>query len=154
MPTFHVPRRLLVATTDALRKDVGERTVLWQVAEPPDELMTVRQLVTPAQEAIVTPTGHLVHVAGAELARIQLEAYRMGMRTWVQLHTHPGRNVQMSETDRAWAIADFPGALSLIVPHFAKDGLVGWPGVAVHERQEDGWRKWASDEVEKYLVVE
>jgi len=131
----------------------GERTALWQFTEPPGALMTVRRVVTPAQESIHTPFGHLVHVTGAELARVQLDAYRLGLRTWVQLHTHPASDVRMSDTDREWAIADFPGALSVIVPRFARDGLIGWPGVAVHERHDDGWRRWTRREILTNLVM-
>lgn len=152
MRPFHVPRHLVDETARALMGR-GERTALWQFTEPADGVMTVRRIVTPAQESIQTSFGYLVHVAGAELARLQLDAYRLGFRTWVQLHTHPASDVRMSDTDREWAIADFPGALSMIVPHFCRNGLIGWPGVAVHERQDAGWRRWTRREILANLVV-
>ena len=77
------------------------------------------------------------------LARIQFEALDLGVLTAVQLHTHPSANVDMSDLDVAWAIADFPGAISLIVPQFGSLGLVGWPGVAAYKRDEDGWSAWS-----------
>lgn len=152
MRAVHVPRHLVDETARALMGR-GERTALWQFTEPADGVMIVRRIVTPAQESIQTSFGHLVHVTGVELARVQLDAYRLGFRTWVQLHTHPGSDVRMSDTDREWAIADFPGALSIIVPHFGRNGLIGWPGVAVHERHEAGWHRWTRREILANLVV-
>lgn len=154
MSAFLIPRPLLAETEDALRDATRERTVLWQLAEPAEEQMTVRRLVIPEQQAISTASGYMVHVTGAELARQQLRAYRLGLRSWIQLHTHPGNDVRMSKIDRAWAIADFPGALSVIVPNFGRDGLAGWHGVGVHERNQLGWQTLRPDELHEMLVVQ
>ena len=148
-----IPIAVLVETELALHDDAAERTAVWQVCEPPDPAMTVVHLDIPEQEPITTRLGHLVRVAGSELARMQFEAYRAGRRTWIQLHTHPARDVRMSSTDRKWAIADFPGALSIIVPEFGRHGLRGWPGVGVHERAEMGWRRWSRAEILDRLVL-
>jgi hypothetical protein len=151
---FHIPGEVLAETEAALRHDGSERTAVWQLAEPPNHAMTVNRLVIPAQQPIVTATGHLVHVAGAELARMQFDAYHAGLRTWIQLHTHPTRNVRMSVTDKEWAIADFSGALSIILPSFGRLGLRGWLGVEVNERTEEGWRRWDVSEILARLVIE
>jgi hypothetical protein len=153
MSVFIVPRPILAETEHALRDATGERTVLWQLQEPAEEEMTIRRLVIPEQQAISTQFGYMVHVTGAELARQQLEAYRLGLRTWIQLHTHPGVDVRMSKVDRAWAIADFPAALSVIIPNFGRDGLTGWHGVGVHERTDRGWRTLSPGELHGVLVV-
>jgi len=151
--TFAIPLDILPATEEALRLDGAERTAVWQLAEPQDAEMTVRRLVVPLQEPIVTGFGHLVRVSSSELARMQFEAHHAGLRTWIQLHTHPGTNVGMSDTDVAWAIADFPGALSIIVPNFGRDVLESWTGVGVYERGDDGWREWTPDETRDRLLV-
>lgn len=150
---FHIPTDVLSQTELALHHDGLERTAVWQLAEPPDHAMSIKRLVIPAQQPIATATGHLVHVAGHELARMQFDAYHAGLRTWIQLHTHPTRNVHMSVTDKEWAIADFPGALSIIVPSFGRLGIRGWPGVDVNERADDGWRRWDASEILARLVI-
>lgn len=150
---FSIPAAVLVETESALRDEAAERTVVWQVCEPPDPAMTVVHLVVPEQQPIATRFGHLVRVPGRELARMQFEAYHAGRRTWIQLHTHPATDVRMSTTDQKWAIADFPGALSIIVPDFGRRGLRGWPDVGVHERAEIGWRRWHRAEILASLVV-
>ena len=153
MTTFSIPLNIVHATEEALRLDGAERTAIWQLAEPSDPEMTVRRLIVPLQEPIVTAHGHLVRVPSSELARMQFDAYDAGFRTWIQLHTHPGINVCMSDTDVAWAIADFLGALSIIVPTFGRDGLSSWTGVGVYERGDDGWREWGTDESRTRLLV-
>jgi hypothetical protein len=145
--SFAIPGKVLEETETALRADAVERTVVWQLAEPPDPANTVTTVVVPEQHPVATPFGHLVRVPGSELARMQFEAYHAGRRTWIQLHTHPGTDVRMSPTDRKWAIADFPGSLSIIVPVFGRRGLREWPGVAVYERGEVKWRRWSRAEV-------
>jgi hypothetical protein len=40
-----------------------------------------------------------------------------------QVHNYPGTDVTMSDLDVKWAVADFPGALSIIVPSYSREGL-------------------------------
>jgi hypothetical protein len=138
---FIVPSVVIAETTRALRGTDGERTALWQ--GPVDETpVRIVRAVVPEQRSIRSSASHAVHVAGAELARIQFDAHDLGLRTWIQLHTHPSRHVGMSELDVQWAIVDFPGAVSIIVPSFGEHGLSEWPGVAAYERDDVGWRLW------------
>jgi hypothetical protein len=154
MTKLTVARTIVDETAAALRDPDGERTVLWQVAAgAPTEPRIVR-LVVPAQQAIRSALGYAVHVDGAELARIQFEALDLGVMTTVQLHSHPSANVVMSDLDVAWAIADFPGAISIVVPQFASLGLVGWPGVAAYERDEDGWSAWSRRQLADSIRIE
>jgi hypothetical protein len=143
MTKIIISQAILDETAAALLDPEGERTVLWQVAAEPATEARVARLVVPAQRAIRSADGHVVRVDGSELARIQFEAHDLGLLTSVQLHTHPGANVAMSDLDVAWAIADFPGAVSIIVPRFGALGLIGWPGVSAYERREDGWLAWS-----------
>jgi hypothetical protein len=149
-----VPRTIVDETAAALRDPNGERTVLWQLATAAATEPQVVRLVVPAQQAIRSDRGHAVHVDGTELARIQFEALDLRVLTAVQLHTHPGANVAVSDLDVAWAIADFPGAISIIVPQFGSLGLVGWPGVAVYERDGDGWSAWSGRRLTDSIRIE
>ena len=151
--SFIVPRTILEETAHALRHDGGERTVVWQLDEPERSERVVRRWISPRQRAVVSDDGHLVHVGSDELARLQFDAADFGLRTWVQLHTHPGPDVRMSGMDVAWAIADFPGALSLIIPVFGARGLAGFPGVSAYERTATGWRGWDRAELVHRMLV-
>ena len=64
----------------------------------------VLRCVVPAQTPGETPSGVWVHIAGQELQRIQMDNYHRQERSIVQLHSHPGANVQMSELDREWEV--------------------------------------------------
>ena len=153
MTRFIVPSAVIAETTRALRDLGGERTVLWQGAVDGTPVRIVRAVV-PEQRSIRSGAGHAVHVAGAELARIQFDAFDLGLRTWVQVHTHPGRNVEMSVLDVEWAIVDFPGAVSIIVPWFGEHGLSEWPGVAAYERGVAGWRPWTRRQLHGSIEVQ
>ena len=45
----------------------------------------------------------------------------------------------MSLLDREWEVVRDIGALSIIVPNHGKNGLDGFPGVNIYEKEEDDW---------------
>ena len=96
------------------------------------------------------------HVSLATMAR-SLEAVRRARQLFLaQVHTHPGRHCGHSATDDDWAICDAPGFFSIVVPCFARAGLVRLfsGGAAVHERTETGeWRLLSTAEVRRRFVV-
>lgn len=69
-----------------------------------------------------------------------------------QAHSHPGGYVWHSAVDDRETFAQFPGALSVVVPYF------GWYGAdlarcGVHRHLDGAYRQIESDEVGKHLVV-
>lgn len=116
-------------------------------------LAGISQCIVPAQTPGTTPAGVWVHIAGEELQRIQLENFRNGERSIVQLHTHPGADVNMSLLDRKWEVVRHPGALSIIVPHYGTRGLLLHEGANVYEREDDDWRLWSRMEARERLVL-
>ena len=115
--------------------------------------LSVDRCIVPAQTPGVSAGGVWVHSAGNELQRIQLENFRDGRRSVIQLHTHPGADVRMSELDRTWEVVRHVGALSIIVPFYGRDGLALTNGANVYEREESDWRLWTSSEVRERLVL-
>lgn len=114
----------------------------------------VRRCVVPQQRPGFSPMGGAyVHIHGRELSRIQFDNYDHGERSVVQLHTHPGADVTMSELDRQWEVVCHVGALSIIVPFYCRQGLLGFRGVSVYEREEQDWRRWDVNEVERRVIV-
>ena len=77
-------------------------------------------------------------VDGAWATGCFLDLANRGRRIVAQLHTHPGRWVEPSPTDRAGVLVPTVGFLSLVVPHYARDGL---HGVATWSLRPDG--TWA-----------
>lgn len=151
---WYVPRDIINGTAEALKNGEVERFVLWTAAirdKGPDVI--VNDLVVPAQTAYTGPDGAWVHIDGSELARIAFYMYDNDERAVAQLHTHPSQDVRMSRLDRAWEVVSHEGALSIIIPEYAKDDLDGFPGANVYERGSAGWRLWSLDESARRLVI-
>lgn len=69
-----------------------------------------------------------------------------------QAHSHPGQYVWHSDVDDRDTFAQFPGALSVVVPYF------GWYGAdparcGVHRHLGGAFRRIASDRIAEHLVV-
>ena len=154
--TWRIPATVLAETQRAFLSGQHEVFAIWTASIQSDsEAMldaNVLRCIVPAQEPGVSAQGVWVHIDGAELQRVQIDNYRRQERAIVQLHTHPGADVQMSGLDREWEVVRHIGALSIIVPHYGKHGLSSLDGVNVYEREENDWRLWTSDEVTQRLV--
>lgn len=151
---WQIPRRILAQTLAAFRSGRHEVFVLWTgPLNDTTETCRIQRCVVPAQHPGTTPTGVFVHIAGTELSRIQFDNYDQGQRSVVQLHTHPGADVRMSQLDRQWEVVNHVGALSIIVPFYGAHGLDGFPGVNVYEREVADWRLWTRGELARRLEV-
>lgn len=143
-------------TEQALLAGEHEVFVIWtsiKSSTPPQTPMDVDRCIVPAQKPGVTDDGVWVHIEGGELQRIQIENFREGRRSVIQLHTHPGADVRMSQLDRTWEVVRHVGALSIIVPYYGRCGLLFGNGANIYEREEDDWRLWSAKEVQERLVI-
>ena len=153
--TWRVPGEIVLATTTALTAGEHEVFVIWTAAlAGTGDRIDVQRCLVPRQEARTTMFGVLVHIDGAELARVQFENYDRGERSVVQLHTHPGDDVRMSDLDREWEVVCHVGALSIIVPDYGRHGLRDLVGVNVYEREDTDWRLWSPTEAKERLEFE
>ena len=122
--------------------------VLWTAALTEDRgVCRILRCIVPEQQPGRTGLGVYVRIEGRELARIQYENFDRKERSVVQLHTHPSADVRMSDQDRQWEVVSYTGALSVIDPQYGKNGLAGFPGVAVYEREARDWRLWSETEL-------
>ncbi|TDA43625.1 hypothetical protein [Burkholderia pyrrocinia] len=154
--TWSVPHVVLEQTEKAFLSGENEVFVIWTAAAAPKEprpAADILRCIVPHQQPGETPDGGVyVHIAGSELQRIQIDNYTKGERSIVQLHTHPGADVRMSDLDREWEVVRHVGALSIIVPFYGRKGLLSFEGVNVYEREEAGWRLWTRSETSTRLV--
>lgn len=153
---WKVNRDVITRTETAFRAGEHEVFAIWSAehvkADIIDE-MAVDGCIVPTQTPGVTAEGVWVHIEGRELQRIQLDNFKVGRRSVIQLHTHPGSDVCMSRLDRAWEVVRHVGALSIIVPHYCRFGLQLGANANVYEREEDDWRLWSPAEARERLVV-
>jgi proteasome lid subunit RPN8/RPN11 len=152
--TWSIPDVVLEQTENAFLIGKHEVFVIWTAAASPEPppVANVLRCIVPQQQPGETPNGVYVHIAGSELQRIQVDNYKKGERSVVQLHTHPGSDVEMSDLDREWEVVRHVGALSIIVPFYGRRGLDSFGGANVYEREEAGWRLWTPSETSTRLV--
>lgn len=155
--TWKIPLSVVRETERATQAGAHEVFVIWTAqsggVDAHVDRADIVRCVVPAQAPGATPAGVWVHIAGAELQRIQLDNFARGERSIVQLHTHPGSDVRMSALDREWEVVRHVGALSIIVPFYGTRGLLLGDGANVYEREEDEWRRWSPVEAQERLVL-
>ena len=153
---WKIPHQVLAETQRAFLRGQHEVFAIWVASRQETNQAGVAEItrcIVPEQKPGVSQSGVWVHIAGQELQRIQLDNYQRRERSIVQLHTHPGADVQMSMLDREWEIVRHIGALSIIVPYYGQRGLGSFDGANVYEREEHDWRLWSSKEVMERLVL-
>ena len=129
--------------------------MLWTTALAEDDgVCRILRCIVPEQKPGRTGLGVYVRIEGRDLARMQYENFDRKERSIVQLHTHPSADVRMSHLDRQWEVVSHVGALSVIVPRYGRDGLGGFPGVAVYERETLDWRRWSeADLATRFRII-
>jgi len=152
-----IPLSIIAHTEKAFRGGKHEVFAIWTADKSELGLanrpVSISRCIIPKQTPGETPTGVYVHIEGAELQRIQLDNFDRSERSVIQLHTHPGEDVNMSPLDREWEVVRHVGALSIIVPFYGQDSLMRFDGVNVYEREEQDWRLWSRAETAERIKI-
>lgn len=136
---FLVAECTLHETMKAIRsagRDGYELFVLWSGTLNGDTF-TVAEVHIPQQTSYKLRGGLCVRVEGSELHRVNVWLYETRQVIGVQVHSHPG-NAYHSETDDTYPIATIEGSLSIVLPHFGRDGWES-SGIAAYRLGKDGW---------------
>lgn len=124
---FTVTEGVIEATVEVLA-EAGRRGheafVLWGAIPARDGSMHICTAVRPAQHAEKTRDGLLVTVPGEALFGVNKLLYERGETLAAQAHSHPGPAFH-SKTDDAFPLVTLRGALSVVVPNFARAGRAG-----------------------------
>ena len=146
---FAVVSDLLARTVELIGEagDAGdERMVVWGATATGPGTLRCRSLYLPAQVSIRTPEGLAVMIEGGALRELNAALNGRGEVLAVQVHAHPD-DAYHSPTDDRLAVATTLGALSLVIPNFARDGVAGIADWSCHRLGADGWNRVALDEV-------
>lgn len=120
---FRIPRSLLTETIEVL-VDAGtagqEAFVVWGGTVSDDGTsLTFTSALTPEQDAFQTPDGLLVTVDGPSLFEVNRALYARGELLAGQVHSHPTTAFH-SSTDDHYPLVTLAGALSVVIPDFAR----------------------------------
>jgi hypothetical protein len=136
---FSVSAELLAQTERALRRagaEGYELFVFWSGIIDGSEL-AVRTCHVPKQTSSKTRHGLMVRVEGQALHELNLWLYEHNEVLGAQVHAHPTRAFH-SDTDDTFPIVTALGGLSLVVPDFARRGVLT-PGSAAFRLSRSGW---------------
>jgi hypothetical protein len=137
--TIVVPQRLVKDSELALRRagaEGYELFALWS-GNAHESQFTVKHLHVPAQRSYRTEDGLCVIVEGDELHRLNVWLFEHQEAVGVQMHAHPA-GAYHSETDDEFPIAASLGAYSIVLPEFARHGLID-DRTEVFRLQRTGW---------------
>jgi hypothetical protein len=152
---FIIPAAILDNTLQTLADaggDGDEAFVLWSgVLENDGTKLRITTATRPEQQPQAGPDGLLVVVPGTALAEVNLACYRRGEILAGQVHTHPNEAYH-SATDDHYPLVTLLGALSLVVPDFARGGRTGMPRWASYRLTGPG--RWSPIDPETTVVVE
>jgi hypothetical protein len=153
--SFIIATAILDSTLQTLADagcDGNEAFVLWSgVLQEHGTKLRITTATRPEQQPVAGPDGLLVAVPGRALAAVNLACYRRGEILAGQVHTHP-TEAYHSSTDDHYPLVTLLGALSLVVPDFARSGRTGMPRWAWYRQTRPG--RWSPIEPETTVVVE
>jgi hypothetical protein len=145
--TYVVPQAVLDATRHTLRVAGGKRleaVVLW-IASP--RVQTAVEIVTelvPPQIAYRSRDGVAVQIPDDVIAEI-IAALPAGFAVAARVHSHPSAAYH-SSTDDDNALLSHQGAISIVVPDFAR-APISLERCSVNERDDEHrWRELSADE--------
>jgi hypothetical protein len=136
---FEVPATVVDHSADALREaglEGYELFVLW-TGVGVDDRFRVQHVYVPRQQTYKGEGGLHVRVEGDELHKLNRWLYEKGQVLAIQVHTHPEEAFH-SETDDLYPIVTALGGLSIVVPRFCRDGVLGRE-TAVYRLHASGW---------------
>jgi hypothetical protein len=149
-----VPRSLAEESNERLR-EVGrqkcEGFALWTGRRDGQEFL-VEETIVPAQTALRSEDGVCVTVDGAELFRLNVHLFETGRTLIAQLHTHP-HEAYHSDTDDTYPIATTAGALSLVIPDFAKHAFSLARCAVFRLCPQEGWVELEPAVVDRLIEV-
>jgi hypothetical protein len=138
---FLLPRNLAEGCLEALRNkgEHGDELFIALTATVGDDEVYFRRALVPEQTCHRTPDGLLVTIEGEAIFALNHDCYEHDEILAGQIHAHPDQAYH-SGADDVLALVRLPGAISIVVPHFAAGPLRRrrW---SVNRRDEDGvWR--------------
>ncbi|WP_165354451.1 Mov34/MPN/PAD-1 family protein [Nocardioides glacieisoli] len=142
-----VPDSVLAPTLEFLqeRGQLGhEGFVVWGGKVVDEDTLHFTSCYVPQQTAHKTANGLLVVVDGVALFRMNRAFYERGEIAAGQVHTHP-TDAYHSSTDDHFPLVTLCGALSLVVPDFARHGRASMDRWAWYRLREHGTWDLAAD---------
>ena len=151
---YDVPAQVVEETRSVLRargQEGVEAVVLWLGHVVDERRAEILKAYIPEQVAYRSPDGLAVEVVEAGLTAL-ISALPPGVFVLCRVHSHPSKAYH-SALDDENLIISHPGAISIVVPFFARDPI-NLTACSINELQHgQGWRELSPDEIESRFTV-
>lgn len=151
---YTVPQEILEQTTDFLRrrgKEGLEATVAWLGRVVDATHAEIQRAYAPEQIGYATDEGVAVEVTQQGLAAL-IAALEPGIFVLARVHSHPTRAYH-SPLDDDNMLISHEGAISIVVPNFARDSI-DLGTCSVNElRHGLGWQELSAEEVDERFTI-
>lgn len=128
----------------------NEGLALWFGVEQ-DGRVAITHLVEPCGAGFHTSPYH-ISLSLHGMAKLTDLAEQLGAPLVGQIHSHPGRFLDLSEVDEREGIR-VPDYLSLVCPHYAQIPALRLDDCGVHVFQHTAYRRLSADEMRRRLFV-
>lgn len=150
---FSIPLSALRQTADFLRQvgRHGHEGLVFLCGKVDEEQAVVERVIIPDQRPIRVENGICVTVGPEALHNLNVFLFENGMRLIAQVHSHAD-SAYHSETDDRFSVVTTLGALSIVVPFFAANGMI-LSDCAVYQLSPSGWYELSGVEKSTLLKV-
>jgi hypothetical protein len=151
---FRVSPAVITKTMEflaAVGRTFNEALVLW-VGTVEGSTANVTDVIAPRQTPLRTQSGIGVYVGPDILHDLNVWLHQHRVRQLGQVHSH-GEHAYHSDTDDQHSIVTTLGAISIVVPHFARESF-GFDNCSVHRLYLDGWHDLSSQEAKELIRIQ
>ena len=152
---FTVAADIVIRTTELIAepgREGFEGSAVWIGAIDAAGNAFVTRLFRPEQTAYSTRYGLAVEVTETGLTDL-IGSLKPGELVLARLHTHGNGDVKHSTTDDRNLLVAHPGAVSIVVPWFAEDGIdLNRCGVHIL-RADHRWRRMSAREIRRRFRI-
>ncbi len=152
-PRILIHEAVLPESVRLLRESHDERSahegVVYWAGKSADGVWIVTTSIAPKA---VTTWGSF-ETSAASNAQVIAFLARHGLELLAQVHSHPGQDVGHSGGDDEGALMPYENYLSLIVPHYARDGMLPLTRCGVHRFHEGEFKRLNVTEIEALFNV-
>lgn len=143
---WDLPRNLISASVEVMRPNGmqgKEGLALW-FGDERDGIISVTHIVKPKGPGLTATPLHL-SLSMRAMSRITNLADELGAYWVGQIHSHPGRYLDLSEVDRAMGVK-VQDYLSVVCPHYAQTRTKHLHECGVHIFDEGSYRRFSATE--------
>lgn len=151
--TWTIPTHLLNASVQVMRPQGrlgNEGLGLWLGKEDGNRA-TITHLVSPRGLGFRTSPQQL-RLSWNAMSKLSDVADKHGVYLVGQIHSHPGRFIDLSDVDEKYGIR-CQGYLSVICPHYAQRPVSGIHKCGVHVFDDGRYRRLGADEINRRIEL-